>query len=76
MAWHHSLRSNFMCRPVLRHGDFGPSNILFDQATCAISGVIDFGSAARGDPAVDVASMMGPFGYGEAFLNLFSPWYP
>jgi hypothetical protein len=31
---------NFTYRPVLRHGDFGPSNILFDQATCAISGAL------------------------------------
>jgi hypothetical protein len=38
-------------QPVLRHGDFGPSNILFDATTRTISGIVDFGSAALGDPA-------------------------
>jgi aminoglycoside 2''-phosphotransferase len=62
--------------PVLRHGDFGPTNILFDSSTSQLSGVIDFASVALGDPAVDLASMLGPFGYGEEFLNLVIAAYP
>jgi aminoglycoside 2''-phosphotransferase len=62
--------------PVLRHGDFGPSNILFDASARTISGIIEFGSAGLGDPALDVASVMGPFGYGEAFARSFAEFYP
>jgi aminoglycoside 2''-phosphotransferase len=36
----------------------------------------DFGSAALGDPAVDVASMLGPFGYGEEFVSQVVHAYP
>ncbi len=61
---------SFTLAPALRHGDFGPSNILYDPATNRLTGVIDFASAAVGDPAIDIASsMFGPFGYGEEFLE-------
>jgi len=50
-------QQNFDYSPVLRHGDLGPSNILFDHRTGSVSGVLDFSSAALGDPAVDVASL-------------------
>lgn len=43
--------------PALRHGDFGGSNILWDAAKGAITGVIDFSSCAPGDPAYDLASV-------------------
>jgi aminoglycoside 2''-phosphotransferase len=43
-------------RPTLRHGDFGPSNILYDPAARTISGIIDFGFAGLGDPAADIAA--------------------
>jgi aminoglycoside 2''-phosphotransferase len=48
--------------PVVRHGDFGPSNIVFCSKSGTISGVIDFSSIALGDPAVDIASLtcLGP----------------
>lgn len=58
------------------HGDFGPSNILYDEQTGSISGIIDFGSVHVGDPALDFAAMIGPFGYGEEFLNLCAEVYP
>jgi aminoglycoside 2''-phosphotransferase len=63
-------------QPVLRHGDFGPSNILFDVDSRTISGIVDFGSAALGDPALDIAGVMGPFGYGETFVRSFVGSYP
>jgi aminoglycoside phosphotransferase (APT) family kinase protein len=39
--------------PVWIHGDLHPANVLVDAG--AISGVIDFGDLAAGDPAVDLA---------------------
>jgi len=43
--------------PALVHGDFGTGNILYDPKARAVSGVIDFGSAGPGDPAVDFAAL-------------------
>jgi aminoglycoside 2''-phosphotransferase len=40
-----------------RHGDFGSGNVLHDADTHGVVGVIDFGSAALGDPAVDIAAL-------------------
>ncbi|MCP8967660.1 phosphotransferase family protein [Ectobacillus ponti] len=47
------------------HGDFGASNILYDKQS--ISGIIDFGGAALGDPAYDFAGLLAC--YGEDFLQ-------
>ena len=62
--------------PVLRHGDFGTVNLLFDAAAQSISGVIDFGNAGLGDPALDFAAIIAPFGYGEAIIERFARVYP
>jgi aminoglycoside 2''-phosphotransferase len=43
--------------PVPRHGDFGGSNILYDPARQAISGIVDFSACAMGDAAADLASI-------------------
>jgi aminoglycoside 2''-phosphotransferase len=59
--------------PCLRHGDFGPSNILYDPQAQTITGILDFSSLAPGDPALDVASALC---YGEPFLTRFSSAYP
>ncbi len=61
---------------VFVHGDFGPSNILFDEKKESISGIIDFGESHIGDPAGDFASLIGPFGYGEDFILKFKKIYP
>jgi aminoglycoside phosphotransferase (APT) family kinase protein len=42
-------------QPVLLHGDLWYENILVDSAGRRILGVVDFGSAAVGDPAADLA---------------------
>jgi aminoglycoside 2''-phosphotransferase len=42
---------------VLRHGDFGSGNFLFDRQS-QLSGVLDFGSAGFGDPAIDIAGVI------------------
>jgi len=59
---------------VLKHGDFGTSNILFDRQQRMICGVIDFGSSGLGDPAYDVAGLLSS--YGEAFVNRCWKVYP
>lgn len=41
---------------ALRHGDFGGANILFDRDTQQVTAILDFESAAIGDPAYDYAS--------------------
>jgi aminoglycoside 2''-phosphotransferase len=67
------LRDN-PTRPALRHGDFGTGNILYDPQALAITGIIDFGFAGLGDPALDVAALAG--GYGEQFLARCYAVYP
>ena len=60
-------------RPVLVHGDFGAGNILFDARQGRITGIVDFGSSAPGDPAVDVAALSI---YDEPFLRRALAAYP
>ena len=60
--------------PVLKHGDFGTSNILFDRRQRMICGVIDFGSSGLGDPAYDLAGLLSC--YGEAFVRRCWKAYP
>lgn len=67
---------HFDYTPVLRHGDFGTFNLLFDRTVQSIIGVLDFGGAALGDPAVDFAGIMSPVGYGESFLRRCFHVYP
>ena len=59
--------ANFAWRPVLRHGDFGTDNLLFDAASGRMSAVLDFDSLGLGDPAVDYAGLLAS--YGEDFLQ-------
>jgi aminoglycoside 2''-phosphotransferase len=66
--------SNFSYSPVLRHGDFGTSNLLFEAGKQRITGVIDFSSSGLGDPAVDFAGLLSS--YGEAFLWRCMRSYP
>lgn len=65
---------NFAYEPVLKHGDFGPSNILFAEETRRICGIIDFGSSGLGDPAYDFAGLLS--GYGEGLLQRCAVTYP
>lgn len=55
------------------HGDFGPSNIIMDDKK--VVGIIDFDSICIGDPAVDIASLIGPFGFStELILHHFKQY--
>ncbi|MCA0457766.1 MAG: phosphotransferase [Chloroflexi bacterium] len=67
---------NFNYTPVLRHGDFGTGNILFDRASGLFTGVIDFGSAALGDAAVDLSAIYGWRGRGETLARRMFSRYP
>jgi aminoglycoside 2''-phosphotransferase len=67
---------SFAFEPVLAHGDFGPTNIIYDASVPAIGGIIDFSSAGLGDPAADLAAMLGSKGYGEDFARRLEVSYP
>ena len=59
--------ASFVWQPVLRHGDFGTDNLLYDAASGRMSAVLDFDSLGLGDPAVDYAGLLAS--YGEGFLQ-------
>lgn len=67
-----NLLANFNL--TLIHGDFGASNILWNQGTNEISGIIDFGGSGIGDPAYDFAGILSS--YGEDFFNRCIDLYP
>lgn len=63
------LAAERAARPVPVHGDLGMHNILWhhaadaeERAEQAISGLIDLDHAAIGDPAIDVAPLLGQYG--------------
>jgi aminoglycoside 2''-phosphotransferase len=59
--------------PAIRHGDFGSTNILYDPKKMAISGIIDFGFAGVGDPAIDLAAVST---FGDSFFKRIRNYYP
>ncbi len=58
---------------ALRHGDFGAGNILYDPNTFNITGIIDFGFAGVGDPAIDIAALST---LRDTFFNFVKETYP
>ncbi len=44
--------------PALIHDDLHPAHILHDPNTGTLTGLLDFGRAGRGDPAVDLAGLL------------------
>jgi aminoglycoside 2''-phosphotransferase len=64
----------FNVAPAVIHGDLAPYHLLVDPAEPALQGVIDFGVAGVGDPAVDVACLMQY--YGGRFVQRMLPVYP
>ena len=59
--------------PLLVHNDVSAEHILLDEAARTITGVIDWGDVAIGDPAVDLA---GVFHWGgQAFVDAVLPAY-
>ncbi len=64
---------NFDTLPVLIHGDLGCYHIMFDSDKQAISGIIDFGTAGMGNPAIDFVALLD--NHGEAVLKRMSKYY-
>lgn len=60
--------------PAFMNGDLATYHLLFDRQTRRFNGVIDFGTAGIGDPAVDFCAIINQ--YGESFLRRMSRRYP
>lgn len=58
---------------TLIHGDLGCYHILFDPDQQRLSGIIDFGTAGIGNPAIDLAALLD--NHGEAILKRMSKYY-
>lgn len=56
------LDAESSCEPMVVHGDFGLHNVLWNSENTP--GVIDFDNACAGDPAIDIAPLVGSFGSG------------
>jgi aminoglycoside 2''-phosphotransferase len=54
--------------------DLPPYHILFDRRSRRIRGIIDFGCAGIGDPAIDLGVIM--YHYGESFSDRMYRGYP
>src|SRR5690606_32545940 len=59
---------------VLLHGELSPDHVLYDEAAGKVTGVIDFGDMAIGDPAWDLVYLYED--YGEDFLTRALRAYP
>lgn len=55
------------------HGDFGGWNILFDENSGKITGLLDWGDCRLGDPAVDFTEMI--YDYGETYAREVLAYY-
>ena len=64
----------YVFEPKLRHGDFGPGNLIYIPESLSIVGIIDFGAIALGDPARDFAGLF--ISYGEEFYRMCTSIYP
>jgi len=60
-------------QPALINGDLGCYHLLCDPETDALSGIIDFGTAGKGDPAGDIGMMINQ--YGESMVRQLSWTY-
>jgi aminoglycoside 2''-phosphotransferase len=60
--------------PAVVHGDLAPYHLCFNPAAHRLSGVIDFGNAGLGDPAVDLGSLI--LAFGEGLLWQIETVYP
>ena len=69
-----SDKNNFDYELRMVDTDVPPYHILFDRKRKWINGIIDFGCAGLGDPAIDFGVII--YHYGESFLNRFYIRYP
>ena len=71
---HLAERSNFEYELKMVDTDIPPYHIIFNRQTKRINGIIDFGCAGLGDPAIDFGVII--YNYGESFMNRFYKVYP
>jgi aminoglycoside 2''-phosphotransferase len=71
---HLADKSNFACELRMVDTDIPPYHIMFDRQRKRINGIIDFGCAGMGDPAIDFGVII--YNYGESFMNRFYEVYP
>jgi aminoglycoside 2''-phosphotransferase len=69
-----SGRLEMNVEPVLIHGDLAPYHILVDPNSPEITGVIDFGTAGMGDPAIDFSTLL--VHYGAQVVDQMAAAYP
>ena len=65
--------NNFKYFPALVHNDFSKDHILIDTVNKQISGIIDFGDIAIGDPSYDFLYLLDEFG--KRFLKEVLRYY-
>jgi len=63
-----------LTRPALIHGDLSLHHLIMDRDSNVLKGVIDFGFAGIGDPAIDIAAVLTQFG--ESQLLKMKSVYP
>jgi aminoglycoside 2''-phosphotransferase len=66
--------ASFDYDPALVHGDLAPYHILYDPGRNALAGVLDWGVAGMGDPALDVGNLI--TSSGERFVAGCQAAYP
>ena len=71
---HLAERSNFQYELKMVDTDIPPYHIMFDRQRKCVNGIIDFGCAGLGDPAIDVGVII--YNYGESFMDEFYRVYP
>lgn len=71
---HLADKSNFEYELKMVDTDIPPYHILFDQQSKRLNGIIDFGCAGVGDPAIDFGVIL--YHYGESFVHRFYQVYP
>ncbi len=68
-----SNKNNFDYTPTFVHNDFSKDHILFDTVNKEITGIIDFGDIAFGDPDYDFMYLLDEFG--EDFIMEILKYY-
>ena len=71
---HLADRNNFEYELRLVDTDIPPYHIMYDNEKTRINGIIDFGCAGLGDPAIDFGVII--YNYGESFMERFYASYP
>ena len=81
VQWAENLFDQFLNDPdsfestlALIHADLAPYHILYDDQKGEITGILDFGVAGMGDPALDIGNLM--TSYGESFVSRMENAYP